>query len=760
MLKFQHLFSVQPEKILGAKSRAEIVGRCEGNCVLISYVTDSETPETIIAEYNLETHGNTVLFREEGTHHVCSASRDTSQFLLGFTFREEEEEEGGEGHTYVTRIAEINPIRRTFRLGEPTWELQRLIFLSPEGDTRHTHYLFFIHHKEIIQYRCVLTGDPECLSVSTQPVPHLLADTFAWAELDLERSLLYFATLTPDSNKRVKVTALQLSYLSDQDVRPENIFSIDFTLPRPCDLIGGDLSYAERHPTLQVADKCLNLCVRTMDNGTICFCMQFCGLKFGEADKPEYGVYMLHNGHFLHCQLPPATCDTITTTKIQFIVCNKLLLAYLPGRFLHVLNCSGEFEVYHHLVATGVHSPAWLGRADCVEVSGDWLLSWRTGKVYSPRFDSDGLMRFFRETGCSRNRLAVVHIAILFLEDPDLIPDILREATFRATHIVAHDIFTEFLLAHTYASIRSSVPVKIQRSLPVTAASAFYHSVTYREGTHSLATFLTSRISGISGNILEIPEGISRLMDQTKNNYYIVRFGRNRFGPKSIIQGYLNGDGSVLKVVETISQQSQVKRRGIMGFFDSFKKSGSGVAPFTPGPMDEGTIAFLRSVAMETQPNLLMSQVQWERLLAYLTPYIIVRDCEESLESVVSRFVSLQHEASRKLLLAIWAALEVRQDEEPLTISLTSRPTEKSKLLYHATEKYSLAARELSYPLPRGFNSLASCLAFRHLTPQQFATHVELQLLQVTDYFYEKMEREGVDGTGGLYKLVTALREN
>ncbi|KAI6656331.1 Protein pigeon-like isoform X1 [Oopsacas minuta] len=759
MLKFQKIFSIQQNEIQTAESGVHIVGRCEGNSVLVSYITDSGNVQTVIAEYNLETHKNTVLFQEEGVHHVCSASQDTSQFLLGFTFRLEEEERG-EGYTYVTRIAEVNPMRRTFRLGEPTWELQRLMFLSPEGDTLDTHYIFYIHHKEIIQYKCVLTGDPTCLSVSTQPVPYLLADTFAWAELDIDRSLLYFATLTADSNKTVMVTALRLSYHSEPDLSAEKIFSINFTLPKPYDLIGGDLSYEDRQPTPQVADKCLNLCVRTMDNGSICFCMQFSGLKPGEGGKPEYGVFMLHNGHFLHCQLPPNICDTLPPSKIHFMVCNKLLLAYLPNGFLHVLNCSGEFELYHHIVATGPHCPVWEDGSNCVDVLGEWLLSWGTGTIYSPRFDSEGLMRLFRNTGCSRNQLAIVHISLLFLDDPDLIPDIIKETTYRATQIVAHDIFVEFLLAHAYASIRNSVPVKIQRSLPVTASSSFYHAITYREGSGVLATFVTSRIGGISGNILEMPEGISRLMDRTKNNYYIVRFGRNRFGPKSIVQGYLNGDGSVIKVVETISQTSQAKRRGIMGFFDSFKKSGSGVAPFTPGPMDEGAIAFLRLVANEIQPNLLMSQVQWERLLAYLTPYIIIRDCEEGLESVVSRFVSLQHEASRKLLLGIWAGLELRPEEDPMMTPLMSRRTEKSKLLYHATEKYCLAARELSYPLPRGFNSLSCCLAFRHMTPRQFATHVELKLLQVTDYFYEKIEKEEVEVEDGFYKVLMAFRDN
>ena len=758
MLKFHQLFQIQQERVPGATSEVAIVGRCEGNCVLLSYEVEREGPHTVIAEYNLETQETRELLVEKGRHHVSSASIDTTGFLLGFTFRQEEP---GEGYTYLTRIAEVSPMRRTFRLGEPTWELQRLIFLPRHNSKSDTHFLFFTHHKEIIMYRCVLTGDTDCLSVASQPAPSLLSDTFAWAELDPERSLLYHATVTPDVNTRVRVTAIRLAYGGSSDSRPDQLFSIDFQLPQPYDLLGGELSYAARHPTLQVSAECLNLCVRTMDNGTVCFCMQFSGLLPGEGARPEYGVFMLNNGHFLHCQLPPATCATLPPAKIHFMECDQLLLAFLPDRFLHVLNCSGEFELYHHLVATGPHCPQWQGGTDCVDVSGEWLLSWGTGGVYSPRFDCEGLLRLFRETSCSRNQLAIVHIAILFLDNQDLVPEIIRETTLRSKQLVATDIFAEFLLAHPYASIRKSVPVKIQRSLPVTATSAFYHAVHYREGSSLLATFLTSRIGGISGNILEIPEGVSPLMDLTKNNFYIVRFGRSRFSPKGIMQGYLNGDGSVIKIVETLSQQSQTKRRGIMGFFDSFKKSNSGIAPFTPSAMDEGAIAFLRSVAMEMQPNLLMSQVQWERLLAYLTPYIIVRENEEGLESIVSRFVSLQHEASRKLLLTIWASLDLRTDEDPLSAPLLSAATDRSRQLYHATEKYYLAARELSYPLPRGFSSFFCCLAFRHLTPRQFTTQVELQLLPLTEYFYDKLEREEVGkGRGNQCRVLMGLRES
>ena len=758
MLQFQQLFQIQQEKVTEATSGVAIIGRCEGNCVLVSYEVELDGAATVIAEYNLETHGTREILVEQGRHHVSSASIDTTGFLLGFTFREEEP---GEGYTYVTRIAEVSPVRRTFRLGEPTWELQRLIFLPRHNSKSNTHFLFFIHHKEIIMYRCALTGDPDCLSVSTQPAPSLLADTFAWAELNPERSLLYHATVTSDINRKVRVTALRLTHGNGNDTRPDQLFSIDLQLPQPYDLIGGELTYAARHTTLQVSAESLNLCVRTMDNGTVCFCLQFCGLQPGEGGRPEYGVFMLNNGHFLHCQLPPATCDTMPPARILFMEYDQLLLAFLPDRFLHVLNCSGEFELYHHLVATGPHCPEWHGGTDCVDVSGDWLLAWGTGTVYSPRFDCEGLLRLFRETRCTRNQLAIVHIAILFFDNPDLVPDIIRETTLRAQQLVATDIFVEFLLVHPYASIRKSVPVKIQRSLPLTASSAFYHAVHYREGFCLLATFLTSRIGGISTNILEIPEGVCPLMDLTKNNYYIVRFGRSRFSPKGIMQGYLTGDGSVIKVVETLSQQSQTKRRGIMGFFDSFKKSNSGTAPFTPSTMDEGTIAFLRVVAMEMQPNLLMSQVQWERLLAYLTPYIIVRDNEEGLESIVSRFVSLQHEASRKLLLAIWASLDLAPEEDPLSAPLLSEETERSRQLYHATEKYYLAARELSYPLPRGFSSLFCCLAFRHLTPRQFATHVELQLMPLTEHFYDKLEKEGVaERRRDQCRVLMCLRDN
>ena len=758
MLRFEQLFQVREDKIPGATSEVAVVGRCEGNCVLVSYEVERDGTATVVSEYNLETHGSKELLVEQGRHHVSSASIDTTGFLLGVTFREEEP---GEGYTYVTRIAEVSPMRRVFRLGEPTWELQRLIFL-PQRDTKSdTYFLFFIHHREIIMYRTGLTGDPQCLSVSSQPVPSQLTDTFAWAELDTERSLLYHATVTPDMNRKVRMTALRLSYGASGDTQHDHLFSIDLQLPQAYDLIGGELSYAERQPTPRVSVECLNLCVRTMQNGTVCFCMQFSGLLAGEGERPEYGVFMLNNGHFLHCQLPAATCDTTTLSRVYFMECNHLLLAFLPNRFLHVLNCSGEFELYHHLVATGPHLPQWHGGTSCVDVSGDWLVSWDTGGVYAPRFDCEGLLRLFKETSCSRNQLAIVHIAIIYLDNQELVPDIIRETTLRAQQLVATDIFVEFLLAHPYASIRKSVPVKIQRSLPVTASSAFYHAVHYREGSSLLATFLASRIGGISGNILEIPEGVSPLMDLTKNNYYIVRFGRSRFSPKGIMQGYLTGDGSVIKVVETLCQQSQTKRRGIMGLFDSLRKSNSGSAPFTPSAMDEGAIAFLRDVAREMQPNLLMSQVQWERLLAYLTPYIIIRDNEESLESIVSRFVSLQHEASRKLLLSVWASLELRPEEDPLSAPLLSEPTERTRQLYHAIEKYYLAARELSYPLPKGFSSLFCCLAFRHLKPRQFATHVELELLPLTEFFYEKLDRERVgDKRRDLCRVLMGLKEN
>lgn len=566
--------------------------------------------------------------------------------------------------------------------------------------------------------------------------------------------------------------------------KSQKLFVIDFKLPLNYELSFRELNYSDRQITTQVSDNSFNLSVLTLDNGTFCLCVQYTGLFWEEESvntkrRVEYGVFMMHNCHSIHCQVPvtregglesPLIC--VSPLQLQFIDCNNLILVYAPGLFLHVLNCSSEFELYHHIVAVGGSCPPFPGgKEQPMEVlegrSGyNWVLTPNDSVIYRVRFTSVGLLQMFEQTSCNQNMLGIIHIALLYVRFPELITGIFSILTQRSQDLLVKDVYTEYLLALPYAEIRSTLPNKIRRYLPITGVSAFYHRENYKEFDKIIASFVTNRIGKVYAEIFKIPEGVCHLLDIVKNNFYLYRYGRPRFNPKNILQGYLNGDGSILKIHNLIQQQQSgmMKKKGFFSFLNFSRNSSNQSSPITPTLSgDEQMVPYLDRDGLkeEGQGNLLMAQVLWQKLFQGLSTYIAVRDGEESVEKIIMRYVKLLHEASCKLLKCILNSYNIQPDEDPLLVPMGAQPTSISSRLHCSLEKYYTTVRELSYTLPKGFDSTYACLAVRHLTPQVFIRFTEQELITLTDYFMSKMERDHLKHHNTpLYRQIASLRES
>eukprot|EP00038_Savillea_parva_P028535 m.65625 g.65625 ORF g.65625 m.65625 type:complete len:1089 (+) comp8306_c0_seq1:172-3438(+) len=528
-------------------ARVRIVGQELGFLLLFAWDGciggKGEDRKTSIALLNLETNVQVVLYTHTEVTEVVAASVNHECTLLGFTtlmqYSNAESPDAFEDvyESYLVEVQSQRPM--LFNFNTPRLHYQRVQFLYSESRTL-SHLLLF-RHKESIDVFAIHTGSgPQGIEI-VDPPPHSeeIARRFIWFQFDLSRQSIYFLYLRPSQRCALgydtMLKCVQFSSKNRYDVK------LDIALPLESLWAGfadHKTEYTHAPCSHSLVFSPFNMEVVHMRGQGMCVCFQHAPVipsaakpgGEGEADgadmegdggasasgstaaaSPEgppessvsYSVFVLHHGCTLTytIPLPDVPAEELYGLRLHFSAINDLLLVFLPGHALQLVDCGSRHEPGHHLVLLGDEVPTLprcprtvrgnvvipptisyfqlIKQGDGRNAYGLGMFDTAHGVAYTFDIDRDFIFSYFTRPQVSlATRTAALHLAIVHLADPSLVKRIM-EYYFAVNPEGLHPaLLKEYLIGNAYMNMQQHCMERdLLRLLPITSIPTYYQEL-------------------------------------------------------------------------------------------------------------------------------------------------------------------------------------------------------------------------------------------------------------------------------------------
>ncbi|KAJ7377148.1 hypothetical protein OS493_030745 [Desmophyllum pertusum] len=686
--------------------QVRIVGQERDHAIILSWNDSGPSGTaghkvTYFGLYEPSQHHLKLLFIHDKKVVVAGASVNQERTLLAFTVTEryyglvDDPSCSDIPAIYKSFLAEIRPQNRIFSLKIERYTFQRVQFLYGEylgygSASKKESHMLFLHHKEAIGlYHIPMArfGDKGMI-MSGQPRTQQVTDEFIWAQWDSQNQRLYLVY--------PKYQSVSSELDDEQDVKPDLMFAayqfnersthvkvLKFPLPFP----DVDLFAKTSHPEYldlalaqTVSERHVNIQVVTLPGkGSFYICLQHpiagdtkeSKRTSGESAEPssqlEYSIYALHHDDYL--------------------------MVFLPGHFLHLLNCSTEREPCHHIILQGDAVPKFSSD-DCVpneprmllylnkELSttlqtGPYMFDSISGNAFKYSFDKAALADLFGRTHMPSTRLAILHLAVIHLRDLNLIKKIFEHLSHDPASPECLDLLQEYLVGATYGTFRRELEREAITLIPFTCVD------TYRG--HLEKDINRKRIAQISCSFVrDIPIEFQNVKNKMKQGDFWTALLQNtkRLPPRFKLKAP-NAD-----------------------FFEQECDS------------EEETI---------------------DRLASHLQNHL-PREAKLKIQNIAIEYVKCQARQSEQLLRLFNQALEFT--DNPFTLPLCLRGAMREVVFFQLVERYCTAVTDLSFPLPTGFRTSMTCLGFRCLDRRMFLQYVDNGVLHLKKGFISRLVEE------------------
>ena len=824
---------------------AHIVGQEGDGSVLLSWdCKDGDALVTKIGYYS-STQGKPAyqeLYRHNEHADVCSATVNSSLSLLAFTTREEEKDIGEV--SYVSLCAEIHPQGRAFtiELNCDRFSFRKLQFLPlgtvPKATPRQPRHsqqsqhsatplcytsrlLVIIPSAYIATYTFQLqqsvTVNPGSGAVThmgtmlldfNEDKPLVTSTPLDWYQWDPKQQWLYYARLDTSPN------LLLLSCVAFTSDPFEQVLSLCLPLPYPSERYKEgrkvELSSSSsssswlHHPgycapqiDLTTPAQLLNLQVihRKKEDHLMCVCIQHRtkdpavlnsadhDYVPAEEEVVEYSVFMIHNGHVIHGQVPFSALPT-SNLRVHFMMVGKFVAAYVPGVMLHLLNVHPQVDPCHHLVLDAGMSPPLpppLPSAGAPPTAASWsipvlcnvasmqsnfdstsIVDCLSQTIYECVLCPGALLGMFKSGTSTAIRIDLLHLAIVSLRLHNLALSMVEHVCQSPVTLDTYQIFAEFILAFAYNNtLVSHVQRYITSQLPLTTTWPSYNGGVYRNeyGT-TYAHLKIAQIEETFAKRLQVMVRVSEHKLESADDLLACKFAAD--GVEAI------QDMLYFNVVTT---QPRLKRIKIASLLDQHAEVTSGraagpAASKRPFSIRRLVGAVRNAVSIRGRPQrqsnatglpFLEPDTDLDPMVTAATQdlkNILVKTIGSQLgaasKSVVSDqldsfYISELERESCELLKLIWQSLGLGRDTNPLNNTLYRQATPLEHILFELLEAYHHAHLELFIPVPSGFHTLYTCLGFMCLEPVVFLQYLAHGTLLATMNFVDKAVQSSDD---------------
>lgn len=437
------------------------------------------------------------LYTHTETIDVVSASVNSTQRLLAFStvahFQSVSEHTRLQT-TYDSYVVDISdpkdPKKSSPRVcGGPSSTFQRVQFLSGDASAvgRPSHLLVFRHQHGIDLH----TLGPTC----TQRNIH---NNFLWFQYDLHRKALYLLC----SSGSALASGAETRFKCITFARNEPETKIDVLLPieaihsRFSTVTG--FTYVVRSGSRTVLANGFNMQVVHMSGNGLCVCVQHAPPRDYDRTRGDLGgsitftVFALHRCCALEytLDLPRAPTQDINGSMLYFAAVSNLLVVYVPGLVLQLLDICVDHEPCHHLgfvdgsVPVLPHQSPPGARAALThfelarqhtsnKLIGPALFDARTGAAYHISIDHSFLLSLITSTQKTTTKIIALHLALVHLDQKNFFQ-----------HLCHHNpdaldvpFLKEYLIASVYMYLLQHMSQRekdLIRLLPVTTIPNFY----------------------------------------------------------------------------------------------------------------------------------------------------------------------------------------------------------------------------------------------------------------------------------------------
>lgn len=510
------LFSHEDAK----KARVRIVGQELGFLLLFAWdgfpaATDGKPAErtTFIEMLNLETQEHTLLYTHSEVTEVVGASVNHECTLLGFTtlvqYHNSDQNESAFENVYESYLVEVQSQRpMLFNFNTPRHHYQRVQFLYSESRTL-SHLLLF-RHKESIDVYAIHTGQGQHGIEIVDPAPHSeeIARRFIWFQFDLSRQCIYFLYLRPSQHCALGYDTM----LKCVQFTSKNRYEVKMDVALPLEALWAGFADCKTEYTNVPCSHSLtfspfNMEVVHMNGAGLCVCFQHAptSMKAGEDGEQalvasiSYSVFVLHHSCTLVYTIPLPEAVPVTALpkiRLHFAAIHDLLLVYIPGVSMQLVDCGSKHEPGHHFVLLDDQVPILPGhdrtgappgvsyfelvkQTDGRNAYGVGMFDVNKGVAYTFEINRETVFNIFsRGTESLARRSLALHLAIVHLADPSLTRRIL-EYFFAVTPDELHlELLTEYLIGNAYMSMQQhSMERDFLRLLPMTSIPTYYQEL-------------------------------------------------------------------------------------------------------------------------------------------------------------------------------------------------------------------------------------------------------------------------------------------
>ncbi|CAH3115558.1 unnamed protein product [Porites lobata] len=783
---------------LKKRLQIRIVGQERDNALIVSWNDTSPGGSgsykvTFFGLYEPSQHQLRILFIHDKKVTVVGASVNQERTLLAFTVTEcyfglvDDPSSPVIPAIYKSFIAEIRPQKRIYSLSIERHTFQRVQFLYGEylgygsNSKKESHMLFLHHNVAIGLYHIPMarSGD-RGMFINGQPRVQQVTDKFFWAQWDSQYQRLYL--VYPEYKNKYGYAELD-----GEDVTPDLIFTsyqfnerrshfrvLNFPLPFP----DVDLFSKTSHPEYidvalaqTVSEKHLNMQVVSLPiKGSFYICLQHpvsgettesqssSGPSAeGHPSQLEYSVYVLHHGCLMHCVLPTVTLPTtdLQNYRLFFSSLNDYLMVFLPGRFMHLLNCSPEREPCHHIILQGDAVPK-LSSTDVSsdeprlllylnkEIStslqtGPYIFDSMSGNAYKYNFDKAALADLFARTHMPSTRLAILHLAVIHLRDSNLIKKIFEHLSHDPASPECLDLLREYLVGSTYGTFRRELEREVITLIPFTCVDTYRGHLEKDINRKRIAQISCSFVKdnqiefqGVKGKMKQ-GDFWTALLQNTKRlppRFQLKVPNADLFEQESDSDEETEDAPPETSLVQSLYRRLSVsKRLSRAGSSESLSSHGS-----NRNRDSFDTTEQRRSVFEIKKQNLTI-----DRLASHLQNHL-PREAKVKIQNIAIEYVKCQARQSEQLLRLFNQALEFT--DNPFTLPLSMRGTMREVVYFQLVERYCTAVSELNFPFSTGFRSSMTCLGFRCLDRRMFLQYVDNGVLHLTKKFISRLVEE------------------
>ncbi|NXC94081.1 GSAP protein, partial [Certhia familiaris] len=694
---------------------------------------------THIGLYDLQTKENEHLYMFEKNLHIISCSINNERTLLAVSFCQYTEEERATQllqsvSKYLTLLIEIHPINnvRVLKAVDSCVRVQFLYPVEGRNASRESRLLLVSEDKYIEQFDIhVVAEEHKVVIQKSGQLPRArVVDDLVWAQWDMMEQRLFY--IVP---KESKSTLRCVQFYPDENFNSILESHLDIAAnDTQLKLVNFGYDYSQDQ---DVASKSLNLQVFTSKAGGLCVC---CSLVSDTPHEITYSIYFLHKGYNKTFTVSLERTESHQLKEVAFMNLDYYVAAYLPGRFLHLLNIQHPDLLCYSLFLTG--EDARIDALQNCSVRSPWVaavLDCQAGSLYKVSLSVSALLQFLQESKQDCERLAALHCALLYFQHTeDLEMQIIRWISENLSTCHSFDPIQEFIIASLYCRICPETQ-NLDKLLPYTSLHDW-----------------TGVVPGVicATDIISLPvlefQNAKGFWEKLHSNLESVKYGEPHLHYHSNLlrREWRNLSEEVRSILFSLlfysfwdfclfANQGEERRTTayLRNIFENAKKYVQVSVTFTPSYFAQVRLVPLfeeEDYQQQLLMGLMVAQLK-DHLMRHLQ-YVGKKKIDQIVLDYVANLLNLVH----RIMKEVWRRYQLHS----CIFCFDQRGSAGEFAVFHIMSRILEAANGMCMPLPPGFHTLHLGLGVRCLPLHTLLHYIDNGVLQLTETCVRKLLKD------------------